>query len=203
MNFELIDNIGQVVVLLLCATAAGMISLKRSDRRLFVLALAYTTFAMGTAFYVLHILIVGDIPRIFYVSEVSWMAAYFLFLSLCFLRSEPSMMRFSIVAMVLTLIVAYDFIHYQLFGTSLVMSVIFTIPTGLITYISALKLTRKETRKPLDALMLVLVALQIALYITSAFTEDFTRFNAYFAIDMLLTALLVAFLPLLLSELEE
>ena len=88
MNFELIDNLFQVAALGCAAAAAVILALRHKSRPLLMLALAYACFAMGTLYFVLHLAIIWDIPRVFYVSEVSWLASYLSFLSLQILRTE-------------------------------------------------------------------------------------------------------------------
>ena len=53
-----------------------------SSRSCLILAFGYASFMMGTLYYLLHLIILGHGPQVFYVAECSWMAAYFFFLSL-------------------------------------------------------------------------------------------------------------------------
>lgn len=82
MSFELVDNLFQVVVLFGAAVAATVLSVRRKERGCLILAFGYACFAMGTLFYVLYLAIMGTVPQVFYVSEISWLAAYLFFLSL-------------------------------------------------------------------------------------------------------------------------
>lgn len=70
MNFEVVDNVFQTVTLLLSAAAAFVLSVMKRSRVLMMLSFGYGSFMMGTLFYVLHIVILGYNPKIFYVSEV-------------------------------------------------------------------------------------------------------------------------------------
>ena len=79
MSFELVDNLFQVVVLFGAAVAAAILSLRRKERGCLILAFGYACFAMGTLFYVLYLTIMGTVPQVFYVSEISWLAAYLFF----------------------------------------------------------------------------------------------------------------------------
>ena len=80
-SFELIDNFFQIVVLLCAAAAAGIFALRRRSRDLLILSLAYACFAMGTIYYVLYLVIIGIWPQVFYVAEISWLAAWLFYLS--------------------------------------------------------------------------------------------------------------------------
>ena len=97
-SFELIDNFFQIVVLLCAAAAAGIFALWRRSRDLLILSLAYACFAMGTIYYVLYLVIIGIWPQVFYVAEISWLAAWLFYLSAQILRTEGMKCRFSLPA---------------------------------------------------------------------------------------------------------
>ena len=75
-NFELIDNLFQITVLLCACVAAGILAIRHRNRSLLILSLAYACFAMGTIYYVLYLVIIGIWPQVFYVAEISWLAAW-------------------------------------------------------------------------------------------------------------------------------
>ena len=81
-NFELIDNLFQITVLLCTCVAAGILAIRHRNRSLLILSLAYACFAMGTIYYVLYLVIIGIWPQVFYVAEISWLAAWLFYLSL-------------------------------------------------------------------------------------------------------------------------
>lgn len=80
-NFELLDNLFQIAVLLCACCAAGFFALRHKSRSLLILSLAYACFAMGTTYYVLYLVIMGIWPQVFYVAEISWLAAWLFYLS--------------------------------------------------------------------------------------------------------------------------
>lgn len=82
MSFEIIDNTFQVIVLAAMALLAFILAFRRSSRSCLILAFGYASFMMGTLYYLLHLIILGHGPQVFYVAECSWMASYFFFLSL-------------------------------------------------------------------------------------------------------------------------
>lgn len=82
MSFEIIDNTFQVIVLAAMALLAFLLAFRRSSRSCLILAFGYASFMMGTLYYLLHLIILGHGPQVFYVAECSWMASYFFFLSL-------------------------------------------------------------------------------------------------------------------------
>ena len=200
MNFELIDNLFQVATLGCAAAAAVLLALRHRSRPLLMLALAYACFAMGTLYFVLHLAIIGDIPRVFYVSEVSWLASYLCFLSLQILRTETLRLRMRPLPAAGAALTAALVLHFRMLGPSILMSLLFALTLGAIVYLCAFRLRGDPARGQTDALMLLCVALQLLLFIVSDHTADYTRFNLYFAVDIALTLSLSALLPLTLRE---
>ena len=74
MSFEIIDNTFQVIVLAAMALLAFIFAFRRSSRSCLILAFGYASFMMGTLYYLLHLIILGHGPQVFYVAECSWMA---------------------------------------------------------------------------------------------------------------------------------
>ena len=120
-SFELIDNFFQIVVLLCAAAAAGIFALRRRSRDLLILSLAYACFAMGTIYYVLYLVIIGIWPQVFYVAEISWLAAWLFYLSAQILRTEGMKCRFSLPAVMLQVLLylisnyTHDYTRFQLY----------------------------------------------------------------------------------------
>lgn len=55
MNFEVIDNCFQILVLWCAALTATGLSIRYRERRFLILALAYACFSMGTLYWVLYL----------------------------------------------------------------------------------------------------------------------------------------------------
>lgn len=203
MNFELIDNLFQVATLGCAAAAAVLLALRHRSRPLLMLALAYACFAMGTLYFVLHLAIIGDIPRVFYVSEVSWLASYLCFLSLQILRTETLRLRMRPLPAAGAALTAALVLHFRMLGPSILMSLLFALTLGAIVYLGAFHWQRCPAQRRTDGLLLGCIALQLLLFIVSTFFSDFTRFNLYFAVDIALTLSLAALLPLTLREVTD
>lgn len=202
MNFEVIDNIFQICVLLCVMMAAFVCGIRRKDRRCLILGLAYACFAMGTLYFVLHIVIMGVPPQIFYVAEVSWLASYLFYLLLLMMESGQEMRRVSWKAFVPSLAAAAVVWEDEIFGPSPVMCLLFALTAGAIVYRSVSSLERKEGNWKLHVNLLICVGLQLLLYRVSDFIRDYTRFNLYFAVDFLLTGSFAALLPLTVREVK-
>ena len=155
---------------------------------------------MGTLFYVLHLAIIGTVPQVFYVSEISWLAAYLFFLSLQIVRTEDLHVGFRWPAALYALLLGVSILVIRIFGPSWLVCGLFALTVGGNAYLSGCRLGKKPAFRRLDAGMLVALTLQVALYPISGVMTQFTHFNLYFAVDLLLTASLVALLPLRLKE---
>ena len=179
-SFELIDNFFQIVVLLCAAAAAGICALRRRSRDLLILSLAYACFAMGTIYYVLYLVIIGIWPQVFYVAEISWLAAWLFYLSMQILRTEGMKLRVSLPA-----------------GAAAAFT------AGATVYLSVSHIQHGGLYRKRDILMVICVVLQVLLYLVSNYTHDYTRFQLYYAVDLALTLSMAALLPLTLREVKQ
>lgn len=201
-SFELIDNFFQIVVLLCAAAAAGIFALRRRSRDLLILFLAYTCFAMGTIYYVLYLVIIGIWPQVFYVAEISWLAAWLFYLSAQILRTEGMKCRFSLPAgATAAVIAAVAFLDHD-FGPSYLISALFSLTAGAIMYLSVSHIQNGSLYRKRDFFMIICVMLQVLLYLISNYTHDYTRFQLYYAVDLALTLSMAALLPLTLREVK-
>lgn len=193
MSFEIIDNTFQVIVLAAMALLAFILAFRRSSRSCLILAFGYASFMMGTLYYLLHLIILGHGPQVFYVAECSWMASYFFFLSLEILYWEGLRPPFSPFALAAGVVFAGVVMRVQVFGPSPLMS-------GALAYLCFSALQKEKRLRPYEIALLFEMSLQILLFVVSEFIRDYTRFNLYYAVDILLTLTLVSFLPHILRE---
>lgn len=194
MNFELIDNTFQISVLGIAAVISILLMIRYRDRRFLILALAYACFLMGTLFYTLHLAILGDIPRVSVVAEISWLASYLFFLTLQLYRIENYKIRFSLLAVFWTYAVVSHSIRFHILGPSRLIMAVFALTVGTIVYISVYRAVKEKQYLGFDSCMFLCVILQVTIYVSSAFMENFTEFNFYFAADICLTLTLVRLL---------
>lgn len=165
-----------------------------------ILAFGYASFMMGTLYYLLHLIILGHGPQVFYVAECSWMASYFFFLSLEFLYWEGLRPPFSPFALAAGVVTAGVVMRVQVFGPSPLMSGALALTFGALAYLCFSALQREKRLRPYEIALLFEMSLQILLFVASEFIRDYTRFNLYYAVDILLTLTLVSFLPHILRE---
>ena len=202
MNFEIIDNTFQILVLMLAMTGSIVTACRKKNRFFLFLAGGYGCFVMGTLYYMLYLIINGKVPQVFYVAEIAWLAAYLFFLSLSLSRykmrhSFPGVLP--VAAMLITMAVILSF---RILGPSLIFSFCFAVIQGILVLRSTESLIIKKQGRLLDGLMVAVVWLQSTLYIVSIFVKDYRSFNLYFAVDILLTLMLAAMLPVLGKEVD-
>lgn len=200
MNFELIDNLFQVAVLIGSSAAAAAAAVRRRQRRLVILAFAYACFAMGTLFWLLHLSIRGDVPHVFYVSEISWIAAYLFCLSLQIVRTEGLGLRLMLLPALCAAPVISTVMLGRVMGSSLFTSGLLAVALAATVYLSVFRLRIGAPGRRTDVCLLLCAVLQMALYLSSRAMQDFLHFNLYFAIDLALTASFAALLPMALRE---
>ena len=206
-NFEIFDNVFQTLSLMGMMVVSGAAGLKYSSRKLVVLACAYGSIMLGTLFYMLHLTIIGDIPRIFYVSEISWMAGYLFFLFLVILRQERKNVDFQPVPAMLALFTLAASVHSEVMGNSILMSLAFGVIADAIVYISSIRIRRAHLSgahpAAFDRMMIAVVILQILVYFVSEYISDFSTFNLYFAVDILFTISLCSLFWVVRKEVQQ
>ncbi|MDD6815977.1 MAG: hypothetical protein PUE84_05990 [Firmicutes bacterium] len=206
-NFEIFDNVFQTLSLMGMMVVSGAAGLKYSSRKLVVLACAYGSIMLGTLFYMLHLTIIGDIPRIFYVSEISWMAGYLFFLFLVILRQERKNVDFQPVPAMLALFTLAASVHSEVMGNSILMSLAFGVIASAIVYISSIRIRRAHLSgahpAAFDRMMIAVVILQILVYFVSEYVSDFSTFNLYFAVDILFTLSLCSLFRMIRKEAQQ
>lgn len=145
-SFEISENTFQIIAMFAGMTIAGIVGFKYRSRRAIVLSCAYASFMLGTLFYTLHMTIIGDIPRIFYVSDISWMASYLFLLLLMSMRKNKSdkPVRFEILPAVISAVTFAISVYNEILGPSLIMSCGFGIIAGGIVYYAALNIMDEE-----------------------------------------------------------
>ena len=202
-NFELIDNLFQITVLLCACVAAGILAIRHRNRSFLILSLAYACFAMGTIYYVLYLVIIGIWPQVFYVAEISWLAAWLFYLSVQILPAEGKKYRFSLPAgATAAVITAIAFLDHD-FGPSYLISALFSLTAGATVYLSVSHMRHGGLYRKRDVQMIICVVLQVLLYLVSNYTHDYTRFQLYYAVDLALTLSMAALLPLTLREVKQ
>ena len=199
MNFEVVDNVFQVTLLGSMAILSLIVALRRRSRIFLLLCGGYGCMSLGTLYYVLCLMITGKVPQVFYVAEISWIAAYLFYLSVSLFQKDIQMKGCNI-AVVCALVYTVISVAFKIMGPSPVTTIAFAVTVGTIAYRSAWGLCQNSSGKLLDVLFLLMITFQLGVYIVSVFIKDYTRFNLYFLVDILLTLTMIALFPALKKE---
>lgn len=203
MNFEIIDNIFQVIVFSLIVVADIVCWFLHKNRLYIILALAHSCFMMGTLYFVLYLVIRGKVPQFFYVSEISWIASYLFLHSYQIVGYKGQRMKISVIPLICGIGVAIISIWSGIFGPAILSTGVFTLAAGAIVYISVFQILYGDAPYKSSICILLCIILQVSLYISSSFFHDYTRFNLYFCIDIVLTISMAMLLPCTFMEVEK
>ncbi|MEG1878591.1 MAG: histidine kinase [Pseudoflavonifractor sp.] len=200
--FEILDNGLQFLVVLLCTAWAGQIALRRKSQSYAILTCFYGSFALGSLYWLVYLIMMTYTPKIFYVSDLSWVASFLFLLTLeLSIRTEEEKRVRSLAAWLPCLMVlgltAYFCLHWGdyiitiLWGGFLAACAYFAT-AGLIY---ALRQTGAgRMRCYLHGAVLLVIAVEHVLWLLSSFcTGD--RINPYFICDLVLTLALALLLP--------
>ena len=174
--------------------------LKSRGQPWFLLTCFYGTFALGTLYWTLHLLLRQETPQVFYVSDLAWLASYVFLLALtltlpdagerqsrtglCWLAPVFCLPQFG-------LYVTYGDLLFNVLMCGLTMMLAWCAVRGLVWA----KRTENGRRRRFYGTVLAFTALEYALWTASCFWVSDTLTNPYFWFDFLLTLVLLLFLP--------
>ena len=131
-----------------------------------------------TIYYVLYLVIIGIWPQVFYVAEISWLAAWLFYLSVQILPGEGKKDRFSLPAgAAAAVIAAIAFLDHD-FGPSYFVSALFSLTAGATMYLSVSHMQNGSLCRKRDLFMIICVTLQVLLYRVSGFTPRLHALSA-------------------------
>lgn len=191
ISFEIIDNMFQISVLLICFMASAILAIKYKKQIYIALSGVYGSFMIGTLFYCLHLIIIGGTPHISYCAEISWLASFLFMMQIILQRAESRHKSFSWKAAACAILVMCSSLYNEMLGPSLIFVIAFTAVSGISVFVSVrtIEVNRKngEAVSCLDYFIPGIICLDMILYFVSSFYSDYTHFNLYFAIDILIT----------------
>ena len=85
---ELLDYLVQFLVTAYGFCAALREYYRARRRPWFLLTCFYATFALGTLYWSLHLLLRQETPQVFYVSDLAWLASFATFENVCYLTQN-------------------------------------------------------------------------------------------------------------------
>ena len=206
---ELFDNVSQFLVTLLAGVGAGILFYKNRKQSYFLLACFYGTFALGTLYWTLHILLFDYTPQIFYVSELAWIASYLFLLTLEFSLSTPEERKFRHPAVGLVPIFCLPQLLLYFTHGDIIFNLLICGTTMAVAWYSVRGLTyarrqkgRLRDKQYFHIVVLCVIMLEYFLWTVSCFWISDTLGNPYFWIDFLLTVAFFALLPAIRKTVE-
>ena len=168
----------------------------------FLLTCFYGTFALGTLYWTLHLLLRQETPQIFYVSDLAWIASFVFLLTLALTLPDAAERRCrSGLCWLVPVICLPQFILYITFGDVL-SNILMCGMTMLLAWLALRGLVWARRSgdgrlRRFHGAVLAFSALEYALWTSSCFWAGDTPANPYFWFDLLLSAVLLLFLPAL------
>lgn len=150
---------------------------------------------MGTLYFVLHLVIRGVVPQVFYVSEISWIASYLFMHTYQIVRYRIKKIRIAKIPVICGAGVLIASMWSGIFGPVFLSTGIFAMVAGVIVFIAVFRILYEKEPHGVCYCMIVCVVLEVVLYVSSNFIHDYTRFNLYFLIDFVLTIVNMLLLP--------
>ncbi|MBQ3405225.1 MAG: hypothetical protein IJG63_07415 [Oscillospiraceae bacterium] len=196
---EAMDYGLQFLILTVCGIYSGAQAAGHLDRGWLILAFAYFCYALGDLYWLLCVTFDGHIPRISYISEISWFASM---IFLCLLLRELQagsvpMRRWQVwIPPLIASAACLYFFRWGDYFTNLLDALLM----GRLGYLAIKGLLSggggayQLDRKPVRQLHLLLAAFFIeeyALWMSSCIWRTESPANPYYWIDLVLTVTLV------------
>lgn len=204
---EFWDYLSQFLAVTAGFCAALRAYLKSREQPWFLLTCFYGTFALGTLYWTLHLLLRQETPQVFYVSDLAWLASYvfLLALTLTLLDAAERQSRTELCWLApvfclpqFTLYVTRGDLLLNVLMCGLTMMLAWCAVRGLVWA----KKTENGRLRRFHGTVLAFTALEYALWTASCFWVSDTLTNPYFWFDFLLTLVLLLFLPAVRKAVE-
>lgn len=194
---DILDNAIQLAVASGCALWACILALRHKSQTYFMLASFYGTFALGLLYWLLYLLVNNYMSKIFYVSELSWIASYLFLLMLCqtLPSKEERAYRPALVWAIplLTVGVVLYLVQFGEFFANITMCALLGICGWFATrgFLWARRQSGDEKkRQAFYASILLLIILEFALWVISCKWLGYTLTNPYYWFDFSITGVL-------------
>ena len=200
-SIEIIENSLQLSLLTICAVLAGIYAFRNRDMNAGILTMFFGSYVLGDIYWLLYRIYRGFTPYVFYVSDLSWYAAY-LFLILILQRLAPEEERSFFAKMwplpgTFTVLMAVYYMQWgDIFG-----NVIIAVLMDLLLFYAIRGLVyihihpEGRPRRMLDIVVLVFVALEYLTWTASCFFWEDTLANPYYWLDFMVTLCAMLLLP--------
>ena len=202
ITLEFVSNTLQLLVGVACAIYSGFYAVHHTSQRFFILTCFYITFALGSLYWSIYLLLNNYSPKIFYVSDLSWVASFFFLLILCITAtSEEEKSHRSIAAWVVVVILIISTIIMMQWGDYLIT----ILWHGSLT-VSAYIATRgwsyaykqsglKKDKQIFYGGVLIFILVEFGLLLASCYFPEIRIDQPYIWLDFALTICLGGLLP--------
>jgi len=185
---EIIDNAVQLAVTLVCAGISGTLALRQRKQAYTILACYYGALTMGILYWLVYDLITSYTPKIFYVSDLCWMASYLFLLMLVTATASQEERTFRHPAAWISPVISTALtLFYCQWGDWLENIIWCGLmgATGWFSISGFIWATRrkKTARRNFHLAVLFLIAVEYCLWTASCFWVSDTLANPYFWFD--------------------
>lgn len=200
---EIIENSIQLGTLTVCTIMTALFSLRKQSQEGASLAMFYSSYVLGDLFWLLYLICYGHIPRIFYVSYLSWYAAFlFLYMLLQRISTEEERKSSNPFACLLPAFCIAMSVFYMQWGdyagnlvsAALMSMLMFHTVRGLLFLRSR---PEEASRRYLYYTVLLFCILEYCAWTASCFFSGDDLSNPYYWADFLITVCMVFLLPAL------
>lgn len=201
---EIIDNALQLIATACCTALAGVRFQQRKSQSDLLLTCFYGTFALASLYWLIYLLLHTYTPKIFYVSDLSWIASFLFLLILDVQLATPEERTFRHPAAWLSPVLGAGLMLYYMQWGDYLTNLLWCGLTAAAGWFSirGLLFARRQTGKARDKqyfhmAVLFVVVMEYGLWTASCFWVSDTLTNPYFWFDLALTVGLVLLLPAL------
>ena len=190
---ERTENLLEIIIVGLCLFTALGRALKTRKKGWLILGLVYASYLLGDLYWTLYLFFYGKTPAVFYVSELSWCAAYLFMLLLLrhYQTDEERTVRSPVLWIIPVFITAFTIFYmtrgdYLLNLTEAILMCLLMIRSvqGLLSLWET-----EDRRKRLFAVTLIFCMIEYALWTSSCYWQGDTIRNTYFWFAALLIAM--------------
>ncbi|MEG2200093.1 MAG: histidine kinase [Anaerovorax sp.] len=206
---EIIDNAVQLVVTTGCGVWAGILAFRRKSQRYAILACFYGTFALGLLYWLVYLVMNSYTPKIFYVSDLSWISSFLFLLMLNLSVTEKeergfhplaAMVVVAVLASLTAILMSYGDLLITLIWCSFLISSAYFSTRGLLY---ARKQSGHGRRlQYLHIAILFFIFTEFTLWCISCYFKESTLENPYFWCDFVLTGAIFLLIPAMKKGVE-
>lgn len=199
---ETIENAVQLALIAVCLTVSCVYVVRKKPPNGRILIMFYASYLLGDLYWLLYLMCYGHTPAIFYVSDLSWYAAYtFLALMLHGLFTEEERKEKCWLVYLPVLFTGGMCVFYMQWGdyfgnlmSAMLMSILMIYSVRGLIFIR--KHPEAENRRMMFLLTLVFCVLEYCVWTVSCYMDEYeAAYYTYIGFDVLLTVSMILFLP--------